>query len=105
MDCDLVDQFDQMTVSSTDNELFQENVYLSKPAENVLKNKFDPNFSDQRLNEVKQRLKARQAERKKQSAVTGPKLISLDEAVQLYTEEKKETEVRCSFEFRCNKAF
>jgi hypothetical protein len=93
MDCDIINQFDQMTMSSDDHELFQENVYLEKPEKNVLKTKFDNNFSDERLNEVKQRLKARQAEREKKATVTATKLISIDEAVRLYNEEKKQTEV------------
>jgi hypothetical protein len=93
MDCDIINQFDQMSMSSDDHELFQENVYLEKPEKNVLKTKFDNNFSDERLNEVKQRLKARQAEREKKATVTTTKLISIDEAVRLYNEEKKQTEV------------
>jgi len=62
-----------------------------------LKTKFDNNFSEERLNEVKQRLKARQAERNSKTTVTTAKLISLDEAVQLYNEEKKEAEVQMYF--------
>jgi hypothetical protein len=94
MDCDIINQFDQMTMSSDDLEFSQENVYLEKPKKNVLKTKFDNNFSDERLNEVKQRLKAREVERKKQTNITTTKLISIDEAVRLYNEEKKQTEVK-----------
>ena len=97
MDCDIINQFDQMTMSSDDPELTQENVYLEKPESKVLKPKNDNNFSEERLNEVKQRLKAREAERKKQTTVTTAKLISLDEAVRLHTEEKKQAEVNYSF--------
>lgn len=90
MDCDLTNQFDQLTMSSNDKENSCANVYLS----NVLKEKFDQKkFSDEHLNEVKQRLKARQAEREKQTTINTAKLISLDEAVQLHNEEKKQTEV------------
>jgi len=94
MDCDIINQFNQMTMSSNDDDISQEKVYLEKPVGNILKTKFDNNFSDERLNEVKQRLKARQAERNKKTAVTATKLISLDEAVRLNNEEKKQTEVK-----------
>jgi len=97
MDCDIIHQFNQMTMSSNDDDISQEKVYLEKPVKNILKNKFDNNFSDERLNEVKQRLKTRQAERDKKTSVTTTKLISLDEAIRLYNEEKKETEVRFLF--------
>jgi len=93
MDCDIVNQFNQMSMSTNDDDMVsQEKVYLEKPVKNVLKTKFDNNFSDERLNEVKQRLKARQAERDSKTTVTTAKLISLDEAVRLYNEEKKEAE-------------
>ena len=100
MDCDITTQFNQMTMSINDNDdLSRENVYLEKPVKNILKQKFDQNFSDERLNEVKQRLKARQAERNSKTTVTAAKLISLDEAIRLHNEEKKETEVN-NFIFR-----
>ncbi|CAF2625306.1 unnamed protein product [Rotaria sp. Silwood2] len=93
MDCDvIINQFSQMTVSSNDNEISQEKVHLEKSVTNSIKTTTDNNFSDERLNEVKQRLKARQAERDSKATVTKTKLISLDEAVQLYNEEKKQTE-------------
>jgi hypothetical protein len=97
MDCDIINQFNQMTMSLNDDDISQEKVYLEKPFKNILKTKFDNNFSDERLNEVKQRLKARQAERDKKTAVTATKLISLDEAVRLNNEEKKQTEVKNLF--------
>jgi hypothetical protein len=97
MDCDIINQFDQMTMSSNDNEISQENVYLTKSENNILKKKFDNNFSDERLNEVKKRLKARQAERDKKATVTSTKLISLDEAIRLHNEEKKQAEVKLLF--------
>jgi hypothetical protein len=98
MDCDIItNQFCQMTMSSNDNEICSEQVYLEKPVENLIKKTFDNHFSDERLNEVKQRLKARQAERDSKTTVTTTKLISLDDAVRLYTDEKKQEEVRCSF--------
>ncbi|CAF1226199.1 unnamed protein product [Adineta steineri] len=94
MDCDiLTNQFQEMTVSSNDiEEISQENVYLEKPVQNLNKKQFNNNFSDERLNEVKQRLKARQAQRNSKQTITKAKLISLDEAVRLYTEEKIHTE-------------
>ena len=97
MDCDLINQFDQMSMSVNDKENSCENVHLTISDSNVFKEKFDEKkYSDQRLNDVKQRLKARQAQRKKQTTITTAKLISLDEAVQLYNEEKKQAEVRPS---------
>lgn len=98
MDCDIADQFNRMTVSTQDqDDPSKTPVYLEKSSTNVLKTKLDNNFSEERLNEVKQRLKARQAERNSKTTVTTAKLISLDEAVQLYNEEKKEAEVRIRF--------
>lgn len=98
MDCDIADQFNKMSMSTNDqNDISEMRVYLEKPSTNVLKTKFDNNFSEERLNEVKQRLKARQAERNSKTTVTTAKLISLDEAVQLYNEEKKEAEVQMYF--------
>ena len=98
MDCDIADQFNKMSMSTNDqNDISETRVYLEKPSTNVLKTKFDNNFSEERLNEVKQRLKARQAERNSKTTVTTAKLISLDEAVQLYNEEKKEAEVQMYF--------
>jgi hypothetical protein len=97
MDCDIINQFNQMTMSSNDHDISQEKVYLEKPAKNILKDKFDNNFSDERLNEVKKRLKARQAERDKKATVTSTKLISLDEAIRLHNEEKKQAEVKLLF--------
>ena len=105
MDCDITNQFEQMTMSSNDHEIFEDKVYLEKPEKNVKTNKFDPNFSDERLNQVKQRLKARQAERKKNATVTTAKLISIDEAIRLYSEEKKQTEVRFILSIRINSRF
>jgi hypothetical protein len=98
MDCDMItNQFSQMTMPSDDNDITQETVYLEKPVNNFHKKKLDNNFSDERLNEVKRRLKARQAERDHKATVTATKLISLDDAVRLYNEEKKQIEVRFSF--------
>lgn len=97
MDCDIIDQFNQMTMSTDNDDLVKENVYLEKPTTNILKTKFDNNFSDERLNDVKQRLKARQGERGSTKKVALTKLISLDEAIQLYNEEKKQTEVKILF--------
>ena len=100
MDCDIVNQFNQMTMSINDDNdhISQTEVYLEKSEnDNVLENKFDNNFSDERLNEVKQRLKARQVERQKNATVTTAKLIQLEEAVKLYNEEKKQTEVKVLF--------
>ena len=98
MDCDIADQFNKMSMPTNDqNDISETRVYLEKPSTNVLKTKFDNNFSEERLNEVKQRLKARQAERNSKTTVTTAKLISLDEAVQLYNEEKKEAEVQMYF--------
>ncbi len=105
MDCDIINQFNQMTMSSNDNDISQEKVYLEKPVGNILKTKFDNNFSDERLNEVKQRLKARQVERNKKTTVTTTKLISLDEAIRLHNEEKKETEVNNLFEISYSKFY
>jgi hypothetical protein len=96
MDCDIINQFNQMTMSSNDLDISEEKVYLEKPGENILKKKFDHQFSDEHLNHVKQRLKARQAERNSKTMITTTKLISLDEAIQLYSEEKKQTEVKLS---------
>ncbi|CAF0826470.1 unnamed protein product [Rotaria sordida] len=93
MDCDIItNQFSQMTMSSNDNEVSQEKVHLEKSIKNLIKTTTDNNFSDERLNEVKQRLKARQAERDSKTTVTKTKLISLDEAIQLYNDEKKQAE-------------
>lgn len=88
-------------MSTDENDLPTEKVYLGKPTQNVFKTKkSDNNFSDERLNEVKQRLKARQAERDSKTSVTSTKLISLDEAIQLYNEEKKQTEVNINLTHR-----
>jgi len=95
MDCDVItSQFNQMTMSTNENDIPSDHVYLGKPQKTSIKKTSDNNFSDERLNEVKQRLKARQAERDNKSTVTTTKLISLDEAIRLYNEEKKQTEVR-----------
>lgn len=96
MDCDLINQFNEMSMSVNDKENSHGHVYLTKSDSNVFKENFDEKkYSDERLNDVKQRLKARQAQRKKQTTISTTKLISLEEAVQLYNEEKKQTEV-CS---------
>ncbi|CAF1074049.1 unnamed protein product [Rotaria sp. Silwood1] len=93
MDCDTItNQFSQMTMSSNDNEIINEKVHLEKPVKDTIKTTINNDFSDKRLNEVKQRLKARQAERDSKTTVTKTKLISLDEAVRLYNEEKKQAE-------------
>ncbi|CAF3454667.1 unnamed protein product [Rotaria sp. Silwood1] len=64
MDCDTItNQFSQMTMSSNDNEIINEKVHLEKPVKDSIKTTINNDFSDERLNEVKQRLKARQAER------------------------------------------
>ena len=59
----------------------------------------EQNFSDARLNDVKERLKARQALRDRQATPVTAKLISLDEAVRLHNEDKKLAEVRFMVEF------
>ncbi|UJR38080.1 hypothetical protein I4U23_030761 [Adineta vaga] len=93
MDCDvLTNQFRQMAMPSNEYEISNDQVYLGKPVQNETIAKKETDFSDERLNEVKQRLKARKAERESKTIITTPKLISLDEAVQLYNEEKKEAE-------------
>ncbi len=89
----ITNQFSQMTMPSNEN-IPPEKVYLEKPVKNLIKKTVDNHFSDERLNEVKQRLKARQAERDNKATVTATKLISLDDAIRLYNEEKKQTEVR-----------
>ncbi|CAM2696523.1 unnamed protein product [Rotaria socialis] len=77
MDCDTIThQFCQMTMSSKDNEILQQSLRLEKPTRDS----------------IKQRLKARQAERDSKATVTTAKLISLDEAIQLYNEETKRQE-------------
>lgn len=93
MDCDvLTDRFQQMTMPSTEKE-----VHLEKPVQSPSPSKADGDFGEERLNEVKQRLKAHQAERQSKATVTAAKLISLQEAVRLYDEERQATEVSIHF--------
>jgi hypothetical protein len=97
MDCDsIANQFNKMSILSNGTDIPQQTVHLEKPEKQIIRKKDDNDFSDERLNEVKQRLKARQAERDSKTPINTPKLISLDEAIRLYNEEKKETEVRFS---------
>lgn len=95
MDCEsLSHQFDQMTMSTDEIETTSTRVFLDKIEQNRNKNVFNKDFSDERLNDVKQRLKARQAQRQNENHLTSTKLISLDEAIRLYNEEKLRAEVK-----------
>ena len=97
MDCDsITNHFNQLTMSSDDMEDLSANVYLDRSEKISTQKSLNTDFSDQRLNDVKQRLKARQAQRTGRNPLTTAKLISLDEAIQLHNEEQKQTEVRHS---------
>ncbi|CAF1470286.1 unnamed protein product [Rotaria sordida] len=87
IDCDIVtNQISQMTMSSKDNDIIQEKVHLEKSVKDSTKTTINNNnFSDEYL-------EAQQAERNSKITVTKIKLISLDEAIRLYNEEKKKTE-------------
>lgn len=93
MDCEtMINQFKQMIMPSNEDEASQTEVHLMKPITKSDTKTSD--FSDERLNEVKQRLKARQAERNSKATTTTAKLLSLDEVIRLYNEEKKRQEVK-----------
>ena len=99
MECDTItNQFSQMNVSSNDIDMPEQQVHLEKPTTNFHRRQNDNNFSDQRLNVVKQRLMARQAEHNSKAIITKAKLISLDEAIRLCNEERKQREVKLSRE-------
>lgn len=94
MDCESIsNQFNQLSMSSSDTDRTPVDVYLEKPSSAPRRAPLTENFSDERFNQVKERLKARQALRNSQSNITVAKLILLDEAVRLYSEEKKQAEV------------
>lgn len=100
MDCETItNQFSQMSMSSSDSDVTANKVYVERPVKTSIKSGVNNDYSDERLNEVKQRLKARQAERESKTTVTSTKLISLDEAVKLYNEEKKAEEVNFFINF------
>ena len=94
MDCEnITSQFNQLTVSSSEIDRPPVTVYLEKPSSETRRPLLTANFTDERLNQVKERLKARQAQRDRQINISTAKLISLDDAVRLNSEEKKRAEV------------
>ncbi len=97
MDCDtMINEFHRLAMPSSEISIGEESrsVHLSSMKHIVRLSKMNSDYSDKHFNEVKQRLKARQAERNSKTMITTTKLISLDEAIQLYSEEKKQTEVK-----------
>ena len=95
MDCDgIANQFSQMSMASNRREPVHDEVHLERFEQNAMDERGEQNFSDARLNDVKERLKARQVLRAQQTTSTTAKLIPLDEAVRLYNEDKKLAEVR-----------
>jgi hypothetical protein len=90
----ITNQFNQLSMSSSDNDRVSVDVYLEKPSSVPHRAPLTENFSNERFNQMKERLKARQAQRNSQNNITVAKLIPLDEAARLYIEEKKLAEVR-----------
>lgn len=94
MDCDsLAHQFDRMTMFTDEAEKAPTRVFLDRGEPISTETCFNADFSDERLNEVKQRLKARQAQRQSENHSPTAKLITLDDAIRLRNEEKRRTEV------------
>ncbi|CAF0974544.1 unnamed protein product [Adineta ricciae] len=90
MDCDmLINQLRDMTMPSEETEFSQESVHVGKSVQNESAKKSNDDFSDEHLNAVKQRIKARKAERDSKNTVTTVKLISFDDAVRLHNEQQK----------------
>ncbi|CAF1075488.1 unnamed protein product [Adineta ricciae] len=90
MDCDmLINQLRGMTMPSEETEFSKEPVHVGKSVQNEFGKKSNDDFSDEHLNAVKQRIKARKAERDSKNTVTTVKLISLDDAVRLHNEQQK----------------
>ena len=97
MDCEsLANQFDQMTMSTDEIEKPSSTVFLQRNDSKSNETSVNNDFSDERLNDVKQRLKARQAQRQNENHFTSATLITLDEAIRLHNEEKRQNEVRHS---------
>jgi hypothetical protein len=91
MDYDSVtDRFHQMSMSSTSVDVRQATDHLDQTRSRPVEYE---QFSDEHLNEVKQRLRNRQAQRAAQNNVSHPKLVSLDETIRLFNDEKARNEV------------
>lgn len=98
MDCEtIMNRFHLMKMSSEDGEesrpIQTTNVFFGASHRNVIEKKVDNDFSETRLRQVKQRLQAKQEQRKKETTIHSIKLIDLGEAMRLQEEQKKRDEV------------